>query len=154
MENHLAGNIEKTPAAEAPGKDFEITKCGQSVVHAAGSDVAQVESQKKNFWHQLKGSIDFGYDFTSGNSQTSLTSDGECLVPFHQLGSRGIVYFVVQRSGPTPRKTNLLELQMTSGPLSEQKTLFFLASAIFFTARSRDLNLRNDHRLAVMADIG
>ena len=37
--------------------------------------VVDIESQKSNFWHQLTGGIDVGYDFTSGNSQASLTTN-------------------------------------------------------------------------------
>jgi uncharacterized protein YcbK (DUF882 family) len=48
---------------------------------APGTDVVQNDSQKQNFWHQLKGSIDFGYNFTSGNNQSSLSTavNAECV---------------------------------------------------------------------------
>ena len=137
--NHLAGNIEKTPAAEAPGKDFEITSAA-SVVRSAGSDVAKIESQKQNFWRQLKGSIDFGYDFTSGNTQTSLSSDASAsyLSTNWEAGASFTSSFSGQ-SGAS--KTNLLELQMTAGRFLN-KNSFLLGLGDFLHSSQQNLDLR------------
>jgi hypothetical protein len=137
--NHVAGNIEKAPASEAPGKDFEITNAA-TVVHSAGSDVAQIESQKKNFWHQLKGSIDFGYDFTSGNSQTTLTSDANAtyLATNWEAGALFTSSFSGQ-SGAS--KTNLLESQMTAARFLNRNS-FLLGLGDFLHSSQQDLNLR------------
>jgi hypothetical protein len=72
--NRVAGVIEKVRAEEAPGKDFDI-RVASGEVQVASPSVIDIQSQKRNFWQQLSGAVDFGYDFTSGNSQTSLTSD-------------------------------------------------------------------------------
>jgi len=137
--NHVAGNIEKTSAAEAPDKDFEI-KNAASVVQAAGPDVAQIESQKKNFWHQLKGSIDFGYDFTSGNSQTSLSSDANAsyLATNWEAGTSFTSSFSGQSDAS---KTNLLELQMTAARFLNRNS-FVLGLGDFLHSSQQDLNLR------------
>ncbi len=63
-----AGTIAKVPEEEALGKDFEI-HATEGAVRAPSPDVVEIESQKKNFWRQLTGAIDFGVDFTSGNNQ-------------------------------------------------------------------------------------
>jgi hypothetical protein len=34
-----------------------------------------IESQENNFWHQLTGGLDVGYDFTSASGQASLTTN-------------------------------------------------------------------------------
>ena len=70
----MSGTIEKVTAAEAPGKDFTI-RSTPGEIRAAAPDVVTIESQKRNFWRQLTGAIDFGYNYTSGNSQTSLSAD-------------------------------------------------------------------------------
>jgi hypothetical protein len=70
----VAGTIEKKSSAEAPDKDFAI-HAAHGEVRAAAPDVVTVESQKRGFWRQLTGAIDLGYNFSSGNSQTSLSAD-------------------------------------------------------------------------------
>src|SRR5262249_14403079 len=68
-----SGTINKVMAEEAPGKDFSVTGPG-NVVRIDSSNVVNIESQKQSFWRQLTGAIDFGIDFTSGNSQTAFNA--------------------------------------------------------------------------------
>jgi putative salt-induced outer membrane protein YdiY len=137
--NHVAGNIEKAPATETPGNDFEITNAA-SVVRAASSDVAQIESQKQNFWRQLKGGIDFGYDFTSGNSQTALSSDANAAyLSTHWEAGASFTSSFSGQSGAS--KTNLLELQMTAARFLN-KNSFILSLGDFLHSSQQDLSLR------------
>ena len=76
----LTGSISKVEAAAAPGKDVIVRAEGVEVP-VAGTDVVQIESQKQNFWRQLKGSIDLGYNYTSGNGQSSLNSSASAEYP-------------------------------------------------------------------------
>jgi hypothetical protein len=60
--------------SEKSGQEFVIKSNGVEK-RTSPATVVDIESQKSNFWHQLTGGIDVGYDFTSGNSQASLTTD-------------------------------------------------------------------------------
>ncbi len=76
----LTGSISKVEATAAPGKDVIVHAEGLEVP-IAGGEVVEIESQKQNFWRQLKGSIDLGYNYTSGNSQSSLNSSASVEYP-------------------------------------------------------------------------
>jgi len=106
---HLAGAIAKVPSNEAPDKDFTV-RLDSKETETAGRDVVNIESRKPNFWRQLTGKIDFGYDFTSGNSQTSLSSDASASYSATKwnAGASFTSSFSGQSAGS---KTNLLELE-------------------------------------------
>lgn len=106
---HLSGSIDKVSATDAPGRDFEI-KTGNREVRAAGVDVVNIKSEKPNLWRQLTGAIDFGYDFTSGNSQTAFTSDASAnyAATNWAAGASFTSSFSGQSHGST---TNLAEVQ-------------------------------------------
>jgi putative salt-induced outer membrane protein YdiY len=134
-----AGTIEKATGEEAPGKDFEIhTATGD--VHAAGPDVVNIESQKPNFWRQLTGAIDLGYDFTSGNSQTSLSSSASA----NYLSTKwmGGVSFTSSFSGQSgASKTNLIEVQTLDGIFLSGNS-FLMGLGDFLHSSQQDLDLR------------
>ena len=69
-----AGMIAKSPAHGSPGGDFTIQTAFQTIT-VASADVVSIESQRQHFWRQLKGSVDAGANFTSGNSQVGINSD-------------------------------------------------------------------------------
>jgi hypothetical protein len=75
----MIGSISKEAVA-VPGEDFKV-HAPTADIPVSGVDVVQIESQKKNFWRQLKGSIDFGYNFTSGNNQSSLSTSASAVYP-------------------------------------------------------------------------
>lgn len=60
--------------SSAGGSEFVIRSDGLEKRTSAAS-VVDITSQKSNFWKQLTGGIDVGFDFTSGNSQASLTTN-------------------------------------------------------------------------------
>jgi len=64
----LTGTIAKVPGAEAPGEDFRIEAPG-SLERLRAADIVAIQSQKPSFWRQLKGSIDYGFNYTSGAEQ-------------------------------------------------------------------------------------
>jgi hypothetical protein len=70
---HLVGTFEKLPTEEAAGKDVEISSAAGNI-RVQASDLVNLQSQKENFWRQLRGSISFGTSYTSGNSQIALNS--------------------------------------------------------------------------------
>jgi putative salt-induced outer membrane protein YdiY len=68
------GTIEKVAAEQAPGADFRI-RDGEREVSVSGDSVVNIESKQKSVVRQLKGAINLGYNFTSGNDQTQVSSD-------------------------------------------------------------------------------
>jgi putative salt-induced outer membrane protein YdiY/sRNA-binding regulator protein Hfq len=71
---HMTGKIKRIPPDKSGSEVFLIeSPAGNTRVPA--SNVAEILTQKETFWRQLKGSIDAGYSFTSGNGQTTLNSD-------------------------------------------------------------------------------
>ena len=135
----VAGIIEKLSPQEAPNQDFEV-RAGEQVVRTAGPDVVSIESQKKSFWRQLTGAIDFGYSFTSGNSQTSLSSDANVQYSTTRWAAGGS--FTSAFSGQSEgSKTNLLEVQ-PAAELYLRKNSFLMGLGDFLHSSQQQLNLR------------
>lgn len=98
------------------GGEFVVTSGGIEK-RSKPAEVVNIESQKSNFWRQLTGGIDVGYDFTSGNSQTSLTSDAN--VKYETTGWMAAITDTTSFSGESgASRTNLIDLQ-------GQQTIFF-----------------------------
>ena len=72
------GLIKKEPPSGEDKNDFTISTADE-VVERRRAEVVTLQSQEKSRWNQLTGSIDYGFDFASGNSQTqsSLAADAE-----------------------------------------------------------------------------
>jgi putative salt-induced outer membrane protein YdiY len=141
LENgeRVAGTIEKKTTAEAPDKDFTV-HAPQGEVRAAAPDVVTVESQKRNFWRQLTGAIDLGYNFSSGNSQTSLSADASAnyLTPKWITGASIDSSFSGQTGGS---KSNLLEVQTLDGRFLSRNS-FLMGLGDFMHSSQQDLSLR------------
>jgi putative salt-induced outer membrane protein YdiY len=135
----VAGTIEKKTTAEAPDKDFTV-HAPQGEVRAAAPDVVTVESQKQSFWRQLTGAIDLGYNFSSGNSQTSLSADANAkyLTPKWITGASIDSSFSGQSGGS---KSNLFELQTLDGRFLNRNS-FLMGLGDFLHSSQQDLSLR------------
>ena len=72
------GLIKKEPPSSEDKADFTISTNG-NVVERRRAEVVTMESMEKSRWNQLKGSIDYGFSYASGNSQTqsSFGADAE-----------------------------------------------------------------------------
>jgi putative salt-induced outer membrane protein YdiY len=70
----MEGKIEKASVEKAMNEDFLIREATEEV-RVPSAAVVSIDTKKPTFWRQLQGSIDFGYSFTSGNSQSSLNLD-------------------------------------------------------------------------------
>src|SRR5258708_37509276 len=70
----LVGKIEKASVENAKREDFLIREA-TGEVQVPSASIVNIDSNKPTFWRQLQGTIDFGYSFTSGNSQSSLNAD-------------------------------------------------------------------------------
>jgi putative salt-induced outer membrane protein YdiY len=135
----LTGSISKVEAAGAPGKDLIVRVEGAEVPLPA-TDVVQIESQKQTFWRQLKGNIDLGYNFTSGNNQSSLSTSASAVYPAERwaAGSSYNISFSGQSGGTT---TNLFESQ-TFAERFLNRNSFMLGLGDFLHSSQQDLSLR------------
>jgi putative salt-induced outer membrane protein YdiY len=135
----LTGTISKVEAEEAPGKDFKVHAPGADVP-VSGTDVVQIESQKRTFWSQLKGSIDFGYNFTSGNNQSSLsnTANAEYTAAQWSAGTSYNASYSGQSGGTA---TNLLEVQ-AFGERFLNRNSYLIGLSDFLHSSQQKLNLR------------
>jgi len=134
-----AGTIEKVSAEDSTGTDFKV-HTNSKEVRAAATDVVNIESQKASFWRPLTGALDFGNDFTSGNSQTSLSSDAKA----NYLSTKWMagITFTSSLSGQSQgSKTKLLELQTLDGIFLSHNS-YLLGLADFLHSSQQDLNLR------------
>lgn len=137
----LTGAISKVEAATAPGKDLIVSAEGVEVpIPVPSADVVEIESQKQNFWRQLKGSIDLGYNYTSGNSQSSLNSSASAQydATHWAAGSSYTAAFSGQTGGAT---TNLFEVQ-SFGQRFLNRNSFLVGLSDFLHSSQQDLNLR------------
>jgi len=135
----LSGTIEKGSADELPDKDFRVSTPEREVRTAARA-VVNIESQKPNFWRQLTGSVDFGIDFTSGNSQTSVNSDAGA----NYLSTKwmGAVSFTSSFSGQSgASKANLIEVQTLDGVFLNRNS-FLMGLGDFLHSSQQNLTLR------------
>jgi hypothetical protein len=138
--SHLAGTISKVSSNEAPGKDFEV-RADNHYVRVSGKDVVNIESRKPEFWRQLTGSIDFGSNFTSGNSQTSVSSNASASYAATNwtTGASFTSSFSGQSSGS---HTNLLELQAVAERFRSRNSSV-VGLADFLHSSQQDLQLRS-----------
>jgi putative salt-induced outer membrane protein YdiY len=135
----LTGAISKVETGTAPGKDL-IVRADSGEVRLPASDVVQIQSQKQNFWRQLKGSIDLGYSYTSGNNQSSFSSDASAkyeTVHWAAGGSYNGSYS--GQSGGT--SSHLFEVQ-AYGQRYLNRNSIVLGLSDFLHSSQQDLNLR------------
>jgi putative salt-induced outer membrane protein YdiY len=133
-----AGKIQKVSPDEAD-KDFSV-RTPTSEVHAAAPDVVTIQTQKQSFWRQLTGAVDFGVDFTSGNSQTSVSSDASAnYLTTKWMNSLSFNSSFSGQSGAS--KTNLLEIETLDG-LFMSRNSFLFGLGDFLHSSQQDLNLR------------
>jgi len=133
----LTGTISKVGSASV--EDFKVIETNREVP-VSGSDVVEIESHKQSFLRQLKGSIDLGYNYTSGNSQSSLSSsaNAEYVAAHWSAGTSYNASYSGQSGGTT---TNLFEVQANGERfLNHNSYLFGLSD--FLHSSQQDLNLR------------
>jgi putative salt-induced outer membrane protein YdiY len=136
----LIGTISKVESRAAPGKDVIVSADGIEVPIPA-TDVVQIDSQKQSFWRQLKGSINLGYNYTSGNNQSSLSSaaDAEYDTAHWAAGSSYTASYSGQTGGTS---TNLFEVQSFAQRFLNRNSLL-LGITDFLHSSQQDLELRS-----------
>lgn len=135
----LTGAISKVQAEATTDKDFKVIEPSGEVL-VPGADVVEIQSQKQTFWRQLKGSIDLGYNYTSGNSQSSLSSSANAMyaAPRWSAGASYNASYSGQSGGTT---TNLFEVQAVGERFLNRNSYLFGLSD-FLHSSQQDLNLR------------
>ncbi len=135
----MSGTFEKESAPEQPREDVSVRN-NNAEIRTSSDQVVKLESVKESFWRQLKGSIDFGYDFTSGNNQTALTSDGSAT--YTRTAWSATTSYNAQFSGQSGgSQSNLLDFQ-TAGERYLNKNSFVLGLGDFLHSSQQELNLR------------
>jgi putative salt-induced outer membrane protein YdiY len=134
----MSGSISKE-AVSVPGEDFTV-HAPTADVPVSGAEVVQIESQKQTFWRQLKGSIDLGYNFTSGNNQSSLSTSASALYPAEHwaVGTSYNASFSGQGGGAS---TNLFESQTFADRFLNRNS-FVLGLGDFLHSSQQNLSLR------------
>jgi putative salt-induced outer membrane protein YdiY len=135
----LVGKIEKISVEKAKLEDFLIREA-TGEVQVASASIVNIDSKKPTFWRQLQGSIDLGYSFTSGNSQSTLNADTNAA--YRTRGWEATTSFDSTFSGQSgASKTNREDLQATFAKFLNRNS-FLLGLSDFLHSSQQDLNLR------------
>lgn len=135
----LEGTIAKEDAATAPDGDFQL-RMDDIESRFPAPDVVLIEGIKTSWWHQLKGAIDVGFGFTSGNDQTqnNLTASIEYPGTRFKVGTN-LTSSVTSTAGLDD--TNRHELSTTS-QIYISRNLFVGNILSFLTSSQQSLDLR------------
>jgi putative salt-induced outer membrane protein YdiY len=136
----LIGKIERTSSAVANNEDFLIREATEEV-QVPSTAIASIDSKKPTFWRQLQGNIDFGYSFTSGNSQSTLNADTG--VAYKTAGWEAATSFESTFNGQSgASKTNREDLQATLKKFLNRNS-FVATLSDFLHSSQQDLTLRS-----------
>lgn len=135
----LEGKIEKQSGEKANTEDFLIREATEEV-QVPSTAIISMDTKKPTFWRDLKGAIDFGYSFTSGNSQSTLNADTNAAyqTPGWMVATSLDSTFS-GRSGTS--NTNREDLQATFTKFLNRNS-FVAALSDFLHSSEQDLNLR------------
>jgi putative salt-induced outer membrane protein YdiY len=134
----LTGKIEKAVSAEGE-KNFFVRKPSGDQRYSS-TEIANIDSEKPSFWRQLKGSIDSGYSFTSGNSQSSLTTNAKTKYTTENWSAATLLDTSFGgQSGAS--KTNKIEGQFAAERFLSRNS-FLVGIADFLHSSQQDLDLR------------
>ena len=135
----LTGRIAKASGEKANGQDFLILEATEEV-QVASTSIAKIDSQKPTFWRQLQGAIDFGYSYTSGNSQSTFNADTNAT--YQTTGWAAATSFDSTFGGQSgASKTNREDLQTTFAKFLNRNS-YALTLSDFLHSSQQDLNLR------------
>jgi hypothetical protein len=122
---------------------------GKFVIDGAGpgvppdltwADVAIILPRERSFWAQLQGNVSSGFSYTSGNSQTQWSLNGQVIYPGDHMtiDLSGSSTFSGQSGGTsTSRNTGTLTDEITF-----KRNWFALALIDLLQSQQQDLNLR------------
>jgi putative salt-induced outer membrane protein YdiY len=135
----ITGKIEKAAPGEGD-KNFVIREPNGEHRYSS-TEIASIDSDKPSFWRQLKGSVDGGYSFTSGNSQSSFSTDANATYTKEKWSATAAFdsSFGGQSGGS---KTNKIEGQF-GGERFLNRNSFLACLSDFLHSSQQDLDLRS-----------
>ena len=135
----LEGSIEKALREKGTTEDFLVREATEEV-EVASTAIASIDIKKPTFWRQLKGDIDVGYSFTSGNGQSALNADTNAT--YQTTGWKLATSFDATFSGQSgASQTNREDVQATASKFLDRNS-FVAALSDFLHSSQQDLNLR------------
>ena len=135
----VEGKIEKVSGEMAKEKDFLIREATEEV-QIPSAEIVSMETKKPTFWRQLQGSIDLGYSYSSGNSQTAL--DVNTNAAYRTTGWEAATAYDSTFGGQAGApKTNRQDLQTTFAKYLNRNSYLIALSDILHSSR-QDLTLR------------
>jgi putative salt-induced outer membrane protein YdiY len=135
----LVGTIEKISSAENPNQDFGIRNAGVET-RVRASDVVDIQTQKRNVWRQLEGSVNYGFSFASGSNDPVVNLDAATAYRSTKFGTG--VYLNLSLSGHTDSgSTNRLDISIPSAFYLSRHA--FVGSFVdFLSSSEQSLDLR------------
>jgi hypothetical protein len=135
----LEGKIEKVAGENAQDHDFLIQEATEKV-QIASDTVVRIDTKKPTFWRQLQGSIDLGYSFSSGNSQTSTNVNTNAA--YRTTAWEAATSYDSTFGGQAgASKTNRQDLQTTFAKYLNRNS-YLVALSDFLHSSQQDLTLR------------
>ena len=136
---HLVGTIAKNTQGNAGEEDFLLRNAG-SETRLVALHVVGIQSQKENFWRQLKGSIDLGLGYASGSGQTQTNLGANATYPSTRFQAGVSLNSAFTNTGQTG-KTKRIEGETTSQVYLSRRA--FIGSDVdFLTSSQQSLILR------------
>src|SRR5580704_3418912 len=135
----LDGKIEKSSTEQGMSEDFMIREATEEV-QVPSSSIASIETKKPTFWRQLKGDIDVGYSFASGNDQSTLNTNTSAAyaTPAWEVATSFDSTFSGQ---PGASKTSREDAQVTFSKFLNRNS-FLAGLSDFLHSSQQDLVLR------------
>jgi hypothetical protein len=136
----IEGKIEKVSREKAKEADFLIREATEEEVQIPSAEIVSMETKKPTFWRQLQGSMDLGYSFSSGNSQTAL--DVNTNAAYRTAGWEAMTAYDSTFGGQAGApKTNRQDFQATFTKYLNRNS-YLLALSDFLHSSRQDLTLR------------
>ena len=135
----IEGKIEKVSRENAKETDFLIREATEEV-QIPSAEIVSMETKKPTFWRQLQGSMDLGYSYSSGNSQTAL--DVNTNAAYRTAGWEVTTAYDSTFGGQAgASKTNRQDFQTTFAKYLNRNS-YLLALSDFLHSSRQDLTLR------------
>jgi hypothetical protein len=135
----IEGKIEKVSRENAKEADFLIREATEEV-QIPSTEIVSMDTKKPTFWRQLQGSMDLGYSYSSGNSQTAL--DVNTNAAYRTAGWEATTAYDSTFGGQAgASKTNRQDFQATFAKYLNRNS-YLLALSDFLHSSRQDLTLR------------
>jgi putative salt-induced outer membrane protein YdiY len=135
----VMGTIEELSQPDAQGKNFIIRE-PTGEVRLSAEEVAGIDQQKPTFVRQLTGSVNAGYSFTSGNSESSASVEADATYTSRNWTTTGSVSESFNGQSGASR-TNRSDAQFATERFLSRDS-FVAGLSDFLHSSQQDLDLR------------